>query len=394
MTAGMLAIIIFGAILIQAALLLLILVLRHKKESHTLQKPAWEGFREFRVQKKVFEDKNKSICSFYLAPVDKDPLPSFKPGQFLTFQLPLKDPVTNKIKQTMRCYSLSDCPDDVYRITVKRVLPPEDRPDLPQGRSSSFFHESVKEGTVLQVRAPSGHFHLIEDDSHPAILIAGGIGITPMISMLNALLKSKSRREIWLFYSVKNCREIIMHEYLRSCTDTYSSFHLVISCTNPDPSDRIGLDYQHKGRIDIPLLQSKMKNKKSHFYVCGPGSMMESMIPGLKKWGVKKQNIFYESFGPASLEKPALPGSASFAVTFTKSGKILTWTPDAGTLLSFAEDHGISVESGCRAGSCGSCLTELTSGKVQYSQNPETDIPDGYCLLCTGIPVSDITLAV
>ncbi|MFA5187532.1 MAG: FAD-binding oxidoreductase, partial [Patescibacteria group bacterium] len=131
--------------------------------------PAWNGFRSFRVDDREIEDGTRSVCSFYLVPVDKLPLPSFKPGQFLTFRLDIPKPDGSGTEQITRCYSLSDAPQaDHYRVSIKRVPPPP-KSDHPPGRSSNFFHDHVQVGTTLQVRAPSGHFYL-EPASSPIVL--------------------------------------------------------------------------------------------------------------------------------------------------------------------------------------------------------------------------------
>ncbi|MCP3869396.1 MAG: FAD/NAD(P)-binding oxidoreductase, partial [Gammaproteobacteria bacterium] len=159
---------------------------------------SWEGFREFRVQRREVEDRNISICSFYLVPIDGQPLPSYRPGQFLTLRLKVEDPMTHQPKILVRCYSLSDRPrPDYYRVSIKRVPAPTDHPEVPQGTSSNFFHDHVQEGSTLLVKAPSGHFHLMEDEPLPVVLISGGIGITPMLSIINTLLEGGSQREVW-----------------------------------------------------------------------------------------------------------------------------------------------------------------------------------------------------
>jgi ferredoxin-NADP reductase len=149
---------------------------------------AWSGWREFRVERRAFEDRASTQCSFYLVPCDGVPLPPFKPGQYLTFQLrvPYPGPHTGPDQQTItRCYSLSDQPSpDRYRITVKKALPPVDKPEWLPGIASSHFHTRVMAGSTLQVRAPAGHFQLEPDTSVPAVLIGGGIGMTPLLSML------------------------------------------------------------------------------------------------------------------------------------------------------------------------------------------------------------------
>lgn len=362
--------------------------------------PGWEGFREFVVQRRVIEDDAGSVCSFHLAPADSLPLPAYRPGQFLTFRLAIPDPAGGEPKSVVRCYSLSDRPrPDHYRVSIKRVPPPPDQPDAPPGRSSGYFHDHVQEGDRLQVRAPSGHFHLM-DTPHPIVLIGGGIGITPMLSIANTLLEQGDPREIRLYYGVRNGGEEVMKEHLRALATAHPNFHLHVCYSNPHAGEREGEDYQHAGRIDVALLRATLKLARYQFYICGPPPMMESLVPALEEWGVDSADIHYEAFGPASLarrekserEVRAVDDQA-IAVTFGRSGKTLTWDPTADSLLEFAENNGIAVESGCRAGSCGCCQTALESGAVRYNQEPDAEIAPGHCLLCISTPSADITLA-
>jgi len=246
------------------------------------------------------------------------------------------------------------------------------------------------------VKAPSGHFHLMEDESLPIVLIAGGIGITPMLSILNTVLESGISREVWLFYGVRNSNEHIMKEHLQTLARAYDNFHLHVCYSAPSEHDRAGVDYQHNGRVSIPLLRTTPKLKRYRFYVCGPGPMMESLVPGLEDWGVDSRDIYYESFGPASLVKHEKVAPSTImqpvTVTFSRSGKSILWDPAAGSLLEFAENNDIEVESGCRAGSCGSCQTEVEVGEVEYNQKPDADVLPGHCLLCISTPKIDLSL--
>lgn len=360
---------------------------------------AWQGFRDFRVERKVFEDAARSVCSFYLKPVDGAALSTFRPGQYLTFRLEIADASTGAPQQLVRCYSLSDRPSlDYYRISVKRV--PASRPDVAPGRVSGHLHERINEGSLLQVRAPGGHFYL-DPGSGPVVLIAGGIGLTPMLSMVNATLAAASRREIWLFYGVRNGSEHAMKQHLAELAERHDNFKLHVCYSNPGPDDVAGRDYQHEGRVDIARLRLTLPLKPFHFYICGPTAMMEALVPVLGEWGVPDRSIHYEAFGPASIKRTeraqdqpeAGADQAPVWVTFAKSGKSLSWDRSAGTLLDFAEQNGIAVNSGCRAGGCGCCQTEIVDGEVAYRQTPDFDPEPGSCLLCVSRPATDLVLS-
>ncbi|MCF6283516.1 MAG: 2Fe-2S iron-sulfur cluster-binding protein [Candidatus Polarisedimenticolaceae bacterium] len=424
MSTGTLALIIFVVIALQVGVFALVALYRRKQElkeigsqegasqadvekspvspallTESETTTAWSGFREFIVQHRVMEDKAESICSFYLTPADGQPLPSFKPGQFLTFKLQIKDPVSGESKNIVRCYSLSDSPQlDYYRVSIKRVPAPAGHPGFQPGRSSNYFHDHVQEGMRLSVKAPSGHFYLMEKEPLPVVLVGGGIGITPMVSIANALLNSGSSREIWLFYGVRNSADHAMKEHLQSLQQAHKNFHLHLCYSRPIEQDIEGNDYQHRGHVDINRLRLILPLKRHQFYVCGPRAMMESLVPALEEWGVANEDIYYESFGPATLpkHKKAKPQASkpveAITVTFSKSGKSVTWNPDAESLLALAEDNDIDVDSGCRAGSCGSCQTKLESGGVEYNQEPDADVEAGHCLLCISKPKNNLTL--
>jgi uncharacterized protein len=359
---------------------------------------AWPGYRTFRVERKVAEDAAQSVCSFYLVPEDDQPLPSFLPGQFLTFRLDVASAAGGN-EQIIRCYSLSDAPrPDHYRVSIKRVPPPTGC-DVPPGRSSNYFHEHVAAGSLLQVRAPAGHFHIDRNDA-PVVLIGGGIGITPMLSMLNWCLAEQPGREVWLFYGVRHGREMVMKSHLEALAAAHPNFHLRLCFSDPLPDDLLERDYKHHGRVDVGLLRAQLPLKPYHFYICGPTPMMASLVSALEDWGVPDARIHFEAFGPASIKRrsaaavapPAATTDADIVVTFAQSGKQLAWQPSAGSLLEFAEANGISVNSGCRAGGCGTCQTTIRAGEVAYRQSPDYDPEPGTCLLCVCAPKTSVTL--
>ncbi|WP_303907657.1 2Fe-2S iron-sulfur cluster-binding protein [Thiohalomonas denitrificans] len=403
------------AIAAQTALWAGIVLLRHRREYASLRtrvrgnsvassaagstkKPSgWDGFRPFRVERKVYEDKAHTICSFYLVPGDGAPLPPFQPGQYLTLQLEVIGPEDGEPRPVTRCYSLSDRPrPEYYRVTVKRVPAPAGCTDVPPGRISSHLHDGVQEGDQILVKAPSGPFHLRDRGLSPLALAGGGIGITPMLSMVETLLHEGSKREIWLFYGVRDGAEQVMTQRLEELAANHPNLHLLVSYSRPGEQDIAG-PYRRHGRVGIDLLRITLPRQVETFYVCGPPALMESLVPDLEAWGIPPDQIHYETFGPASVkrrQRPAVtaPGEP-FTVTFANSGKHLAWDPNAGSLLEFAEANGIEVNSGCRSGACGGCQTAVKEGDLDYLQPPEADVEPGTCLLCISTPKGDLTLS-
>lgn len=375
---------------------------RHRPGDQSGHPRGWEGLREFRVQRKVFEDASRSICSLYLVPTDGQALPDFHPGQFLPIQFDLFDSATGQPVPVTRCYSLSDRPGlGHYRISVKRVSSPAGRDGTGPGRVSQHVHDGVHAGSRLMARAPEGQFFLEAGHASPVVLIAGGIGITPLLSMLSARLEQGDFRETWLFYGLRNSGEHMKKEYLESLAERHAHFHLRICYSQPLPEDVPGRDFQHAGHVDITLLRLSLKLQPYRFHVCGPKAMLESIIPALEIWGVPEDAIHFEAFGPSSLvraahQQTALPGAAArngIQVTFRQSGRTLPWDEQAGSLLEFAERNGIAVASGCRAGGCGTCQTALHAGEVEYLQTPAIAPKPGHCLLCIAKPKRDLSLA-
>ena len=355
----------------------------------------WSGLRKFSVARKTVECDD--VCSFYLKPHDGRPLPAFKPGQYLTFQLDLP----GRDKPLIRCYSLSDCPHqkEYYRVTIKKEKAPPDRPDLPPGASSSFFCDRVKEGDILNVKAPTGHFFLDMSKTNPIVLVAGGVGITPMLSMANAIVAAGAKREAWFFLGVRNRREHIHKAELEKLAAGNECIHLHICYSKPGPDDVKGKDYQHEGRVSAELFKEVLPSSNFEFYLCGPGAFMKSVTDGLEAWGVPEKDVYFEAFGPATVKKKAAEPTpaetvhlAKINVTFSRSGKTVRWEPSLGNLLDFARAQGVKIDSGCCAGGCGTCVVALKSGEVTYLKKPDAEPESGSCLTCVCRPQSNLVL--
>ena len=361
---------------------------------------AWAGWRAFRVDSVAMEDQAETQRTLVLRPVDGLPLPGFAPGQYLTFSIDLPASPSGLLRTIVRCYSLSDQPNgETYRITVKRMPAPAARPALPAGAASTYLHDAIQVGDLLKVNVPAGSFVLDTTSDTAAVFIAGGIGVTPMISMIAWSLAYRPERPLFLFYGVRNSADHAFKDLLEQLAQSHPAFTLTVLYAAPGPDDIEGQDFQHTGFIDVALLKRVLPHGAHQFYVCGPPAMMAALVPALANWGVPKSDIHFESFGPASsgYVRPVAgvagtPLAIPFDIQFRRSGRTITWNGRDTSLLDFAERRGIFVESGCRTGSCGACETRVVSGDVRYADKPDFDVPAGSCLLCVGLPASNLVL--
>ena len=362
-----------------------------EKESLT-----WNGYRKFQVRRRV--DEGAGISSFYLEPHDGKSIPSFRPGQYLTFSLP----IPGEPRKVVRCYSLSDSPkDNYYRVSIKQHPSPVDQPEIPAGRSSSFFHESVTEGTLLDVAAPRGDFALDLSNSDPVVLIGSGVGITPVLSMLEAVAERGFDREIWFFYGVRSPEECILSDRIAELASSGSDKLHIYKCYSQVEDRNLPTAqpiHSHAGYPNVELFKQVLPSNNFDYFICGPPAMMESVTHELTEWGVPDERVHYEAFGPASVKKSARAEGVESSlaqeipVTFKRSGKALNWRPGNGSILEFAEDNGVTIDFACRAGSCGSCLTAVRSGDVEYLDDPSANPDSGSCLPCVAVPKSALVL--
>lgn len=360
----------------------------------------WDGFKPFEVVKKVRE--NDDISSFYLRPLDNQRLAGFYPGQhvFVRAQIDGQQvPVT-------RAYTLSDSPDnhDSYRITVKRQSAPSDQPDVPCGVMSAHMVDNVQQGDRLNLSAPAGHFCLDTTSNAPIVMIASGVGITPFISMINAVANTDSDREMWLFYGTKDKQTQVMAHHFEALKQRCSKLNITLCYS----SKAFGFTLDtiknmsgnpvksHLGRVDMALLKAQLPSNNYQFYLCGGQAMMTQMTDALRLWGVPDEDIHAEVFKRKS---DALINSGQFrapsedtTVVFSRSGKRVTWrNSDAKTsILSLAELNNVYVDSACRAGECGMCRTKINRGEVIHmvENDDGTKTKGQTCLPCVAVPAS------
>ena len=349
----------------------------------------WSGWRPFRVAAIV--DEADDTKSFYFTPEDGQPLAKFAPGQFLTFRLPLEE----ESSPLVRCYSLSDRPrQDFFRTTIKCIAAPADRPEAKPGRGSNHFHQNVHVGDVVDVRAPAGTFLIDPLATDPIVLVGAGIGVTPLMSMLEAIVAAGSKREVYVLFGFRNGREHPFKERLEAICAENPQIHLHVSYSAPDKGDMVYRDFNHHGRLALDRLKQVLPSNNFQFYVCGPGALMETLVPALWEWGVPESHVHFEAFGPASVRSAKHAGELTqpCEVRFERSGRTALWDGSMTSLLEFGEAAGVKMPSGCRAGGCGECLLAIRSGSVATLKQAGVPVPPGQCLACISVPKSDLVL--
>jgi ferredoxin-NADP reductase len=349
----------------------------------------WTGYKKFRVER---AREIEGVVSLLLRPHDGSRLPSYLPGQFLT----LRVSVPGRSQRVVRCYSLSDeSQGDHYRVTVKRARAPEGR-DLQPGVASSFIHDQLRDGDLIDVRAPAGRFVMDVANPRPAVLIAGGVGITPLFSMLRAIATHGWDRDLWMFYGAPTPESALWKselEALASSSGGRLRLHFCFSRSAPDASPERATR-QHAGRVSVELLRKEIPSQDLDFYVCGPPGMLDQISRELGAWGVARERVRVEAFGGASVRSvaPAPDAREKHSVTFQRSGRQSVWQPGAGTLLELAERLGVPIESNCRAGNCGSCWVGIQSGSVTHQVEPGNPADPGTCYACVAVPSSDLVV--
>jgi len=260
----------------------------------------WEGFRTFRIDRKDQESEN--ITSFYLKPEDGGALPEFLPGQYITLRVPTADGST-----TMRNYSLSNQPGrDYFRISVKREVAPS--AGAPDGYVSNLLHDKMAEGDTLEIGPPCGEFFLNVKDRHerPLVLLAAGIGITPIMSILKATLNAMPDREIILIHGCLNDDVQPFKPFIDRLALDHPNLKAHYRYSDMAEDDVRAEENCSAGMVDAELIESLIPSRHADYYFCGPKPFMVNIYQDLLVWGIPASQVHFEFFGPReALEQAA-----------------------------------------------------------------------------------------
>src|SRR3954452_9944076 len=352
--------------------------------------PAWTGLRPLRVAHKIRESNN--VISLVLEPVDGHPLAAPLPGQFVVLRL---KPASGARALT-RSYSVSGEPStEHYRVSVKRE---------PGGAAGTYIDESLQAGDVVDASAPRGNFALSSGDN-AIVFLSAGIGATPVLAMLHALVAGASPREVWWLHGARNHSEHPFAEEARTLIKALAHGHSHIRYSAPAPEDRPDVDFDVRGRLDMRALRELAVPLQGDFYVCGPPAFISELTAGLAAQGVAASCIHSELFGSGPSTTPGIaasprrrphlpagsPGTGSL-VSFARSGVDVRWGEAFENLLELAEACDIPVRWSCRTGVCHTCETGLVVGTVRYRPEPIDAPADGNALICCCRPNGDIVI--
>ncbi len=255
------------------------------------QPGGWKDFRNFTVDRKVKE--SDVITSFYLVPEDKGALADYLPGQYISIKLKIPGEEYTHIRQ----YSLSDSSGKgYYRLSIKR----EDAlKDYEQGIVSNYLHAHINEGDTLALAAPGGDFHLDTTSNTPVVLLSGGVGLTPLVSMLNTVVEKQPTRKVTFIHAAISGTHHALRGEVEETVAKSDNAHAYFVYECPTDSDTQSQCFHHQGYINLEWLQSVITNSEAEFYCCGPLPFMKAMYRALNTWGVPSERLHYEVFGPA-----------------------------------------------------------------------------------------------
>ncbi|MEW4370089.1 NO-inducible flavohemoprotein [Paenibacillus kandeliae] len=253
----------------------------------------WSGFRAFTVQRKEIE--SSVITSFYLVPEDGGALAAFQPGQYVSVKVHIPGEEFEQIRQ----YSLSAGPQhDYYRISVRRA---DGNGIYPAGKVSMYLHRQVQEGDVLWLSAPAGDFALQRQQERPIVLLSGGVGLTPITSMLHALLEKPLQQPVVFIHATHDGEHHALREEIAQWEQQEPLLSVYYCYTAPNEQDRSEQRFHREGYMEMEWLQRILSHPtEAEFYFCGPLGFMKEMHHILEQWGVPVERRHYEFFGPAA----------------------------------------------------------------------------------------------
>lgn len=360
----------------------------------------WSG----RLRVAAIFAETPSVKTFRLVAPDGSDIPFvFMPGQFLTISAEIDG------QRARRSYTIASSPTQrsYVEVTVKRE---------EQGLISRHLHDQVAVDSELEVSAPLGIFTFTGTEADSIVLIAGGVGITPMMSVIRFLTDRSFPGDIQFLYGARTTQDFIFREELEYLQKRHPRLHVAATMSRAEGTAWMGAE----GPISKEFIARAVPDiARRRVHLCGPPPMMEAVKAALAELGVPPDQVKTEAFGPARGVAPgtpaplpavapapasvattapppaaalAVPRIATAEVRFTKSGKTAALAPDQ-TVLEAAEAVGVGIDYSCRVGICGACKVPLLKGEVTMEVEeglPPEEKARGVILACQAKSVGNL----
>ena len=326
----------------------------------------WNGTRAFHVA--ALRPEGEGVVAVNLRPADGGALPGFLPGQHVT---------VHSGTGVARAYSLTGGHDDHFEIAVKRLSP---------GRMSAHVH-GLALGDTVELEPPGGIFTPPLTGSRPVILVAAGIGITPFVGYLRAMVGTPDPERPPGIQLVYLCSDGAHHPFgptLRALQERIPQLQALHVFTRPGDAD---VGHDRAGRAALAEAGAPFRGQRPLAYICGPEALVADATAVLVASGVPRFDIFSELFTTTAEIPETLQDRC---VTLSRSGRSFTWFRAGGTLLDAADAAGATLPSGCRTGQCESCSVAVLAGSVAHLS--VYDGPASHCLTCRAVPLSDLVI--
>jgi ferredoxin-NADP reductase/MOSC domain-containing protein YiiM/ferredoxin len=353
--------------------------------------PVAPGFRSLAVT--AIDREAADVLSLTLESADGQPLPSALPGQYVV----LKVRRAAGAAALFRSYSLSGAVSTArYRISVKIE---------PHGAAGTYLREHLRVGDVLDVSSPRGSF-ILQSGERPVVLLSAGIGATPLLAMLHALVAARSTRQVSWLHGARDRQHHPFADEVRRLMPLLARGRAYVCYSRPGPHDAVGEDFDAVGHLSRSVFEAVGVPRDADVYLCGPNRFMAEMKEALATFGLAPERVHAEIFNGGESMTPGIVGAATRAphppqgdadtgplVSFARSGIAAHWKASGyQSLLELAEACDVAVRWSCRAGVCHSCESGLVSGAVEYGPEPLDAPAAGNVLVCCSRPTRDIVI--
>ena len=353
--------------------------------------PVAPGFRPLVVT--AINQESADVLSLTMQSPDNSPLQRALPGQYVVLRLQR----AAGSPPFFRSYSLSSpVSTEGYRISVKIE---------PDGAAGTYLREHVRVGDALDVSSPRGSF-VLESGERPVVLLSAGIGATPVLAMLHALVAARSTRQVLWLHAARDRQHHPFAAEVRRLMHALSNGRSYVCYSRPGSQDQISEDFDATGHLSRSVFDEVGVPREADIYLCGPTRFMAEMKEALGSFGVEPPRIHVEIFNGSEPMTPGIVGASTRPphlpeddantgplVSFARSGVTAHWKASVyQSILELAEACDVPVRWSCRTGVCHNCESGLISGEVVYGPEPLEKPADGNLLVCCSQPIRDVVI--